>query len=86
MPSPRTCAHRGFNTIAPENSMPAYGAAVALGAQEIEFDVWTTTDGVLVSCHDPVLDRVSNGHGNIYEHSYEELLNLDFGIYDAAIL
>ena len=34
---------------------------------------------MLVSCHDPVLDRVSDGHGNIYEHSYEELLKLDFG-------
>ncbi len=79
MKYPRVCAHRGFCTVAPENSMPAYGAAVALGAEEIEFDVWTTTDGVLVSCHDPVLDRVSNGHGNIYEHSYEELLKLDFG-------
>ena len=38
MPYPRTCAHRGFNTIAPENTMPAFGAAVALGAEEIEFD------------------------------------------------
>ena len=27
---PRLCAHRGFNIVAPENSMPAYGAAVAL--------------------------------------------------------
>ncbi len=80
MKYPRVCAHRGFNTIAPENSMPAFGAAVAMGAEEIEFDLWFTTDGVLVSCHDMVLDRVSNGHGNVYEHSYAELLELDFGI------
>lgn len=79
MPYPRVCAHRGFNTIAPENSMPAFGAAVAMGAEEIEFDLWPTTDGVLVSCHDATLDRVSNGHGKIYEHSYAELLQLDFG-------
>ena len=76
---PRLCAHRGFNTVAPENSMPAFGAAVALGAEEIEFDLWSTSDGVLVSCHDSTLDRVSNGTGKIYEHSYEELLKLDFG-------
>ena len=31
MPYPRVCAHRGFNTIAPENSLPAFGAAVAMG-------------------------------------------------------
>ena len=80
MPYPRICAHRGFCTIAPENSMPAFGAAVALGAEEIEFDVWTTKDKVLVSCHDSTLDRVSDGSGNIYEHTYEELLKLDFGV------
>ena len=76
---PRICAHRGFNTVAPENSMPAFGAAVAMGAEEIEFDIWNTSDGVLVSCHDATLERVSNGHGKIYEHTYAELLELDFG-------
>ena len=79
MKYPRLCAHRGFSTVAPENSMPAFGAAVALGAEEIEFDLWATRDGVLVSCHDDTLDRVSNGHGKIYDHTYEELLALDFG-------
>ncbi len=79
MKYPRLCAHRGFNTVAPENSMPAFGAAVALGAEEIEFDLWSTKDGVLVSCHDGSLDRVSDGHGKIYDHTYEELLQLDFG-------
>lgn len=76
---PRICAHRGFNTIAPENSLPAFGAAVALGADEIEFDIWSTKDGELVSLHDPTLDRVSDGTGNVWEHTYEELKTLDFG-------
>jgi glycerophosphoryl diester phosphodiesterase/predicted amidohydrolase len=76
----RICAHRGFNTIAPENSLPAFGAAVALGAEEIEFDIWSTKDNVLVSCHDSSLERVSDGSGKIYNHTYNELLTLDFGI------
>ncbi len=80
MPYPRICAHRGFNTIAPENSMPAFGAAVGMGAEEIEFDIWSTKDGVLVSCHDDTLERVSDGTGKIYEKTYAELLKLDFGI------
>ncbi len=80
MKYPRLCAHRGFSTAAPENSMPALGAAVALGAEEIEFDIWSTKDRVLVSCHDETLDRVSNGTGKIREHTYAELLALDFGI------
>ena len=79
MKYPRMCAHRGFSTIAPENSMPAFGAAVAMGAEEIEFDIWSTKDGVLVSCHDDTLERISDGEGKIYEHTYEELLKLDFG-------
>ena len=72
MKYPRVCAHRGFNTIAPENSMPAFGAAVAMGAQEIEFDIWSTRDGVLVSCHDDTLERVSNGSGKIADYTYEK--------------
>jgi len=79
MPYPRVCAHRGFNTIAPENSIPAFGAAVAMGAEEIEFDLWFTKDGEVVSIHDSTLDRVSNGTGNVWEYTYEELLQLDFG-------
>lgn len=79
MPYPRTCSHRGFNTIAPENSMPAFGAAVAMGAEEIEFDLWYTADGEIVSIHDATLDRVSDGHGKVYEHTYAELSELDFG-------
>ena len=80
MPYPRTCAHRGFNTVAPENSLPAFGAAVAMGAEEIEFDLWFTKDGEVVSMHDSKLDRVSNGTGKIYDYTLEELRQLDFGI------
>lgn len=80
MPYPRICAHRGFSAVAPENSMPAFGAAVAMGAEEIEFDLWVTKDGEIVSCHDSTLNRVSTGTGNIFDHTYEELLEYDFGI------
>lgn len=79
MPYPRVCAHRGFSKVAPENSMPAFGAAVAMGAEEIEFDLWYTKDGEIVSIHDANLDRVSDGSGFIYEHTYEELKTFDFG-------
>ena len=79
MPFPRVCAHRGFNSVAPENSLPAYGAAVAMGAEEIEFDLWATTDGVIVSTHDERLERVSNGMGRVDEHTFAELRELDFG-------
>ncbi len=79
VPFPRICAHRGFNTIAPENSIPAFAAAIALGAEEIEFDLWPSRDGVPVVLHDPTLDRVSNGSGHVTEKTLAELKELDFG-------
>ncbi|MBP3437362.1 MAG: hypothetical protein J6K61_05610 [Clostridia bacterium] len=79
LPYPRVCAHRGFSAAMPENSMPAFGAAVALGADEIEFDLWPTKDGEIVSCHDRELSRVSNGEGRVTDYTYQELLSLDFG-------
>ncbi|MBQ9735855.1 MAG: hypothetical protein IJV96_03620 [Clostridia bacterium] len=86
MPYPRLCAHRGFSAVLPENSLPAYGAAIALGAEEIEFDLWATRDGVLVSTHDWTLERTSNGEGYVFDHDYEELKKLDFGAHvDAGL-
>ena len=79
MKYPRVCAHRGFNTIAPENSLAAFGAAVAMGAEEIEFDLWFTKDGEVVSIHDSTLDRVSNGSGSVWDYTLDELRQLDFG-------
>lgn len=36
MPYPRVCAYRGFSAAAPENSLAAFGAAMALGAEKIQ--------------------------------------------------
>ena len=79
MKYPRVCAHRGFNTVAPENSMPAFGAAVAMGAEEIEFDLRFTKDEEIVSTHDSHLERVSDGEGLVSDYTLEELRKLDFG-------
>ena len=76
----RLCAHRGFSAVAPENSLAAFGAAIALGASEIELDVWPTKDGEIVSIHDQTLERVSNGKGKVTDFTYEELSKLDFGV------
>ncbi len=78
IPYPRLCAHRGFHSAAPENSLPAFASAISLGAKEIELDVWMTRDGVPVVCHDESLERVSNGSGRISEKSCAELMKLDF--------
>ena len=79
-PARRLCAHRGFSKVAPENSLPALGAAVALGASEVEFDLWWTKDGEIVSIHDASLDRVSTGSEKVYDHTLAELEQYDFGV------
>ena len=76
---PRLCAHRGYNFAAPENTLPAFGAAIALGAEEIELDVRFSSDGVPVICHDDRLERVSDGSGLVQDKTFAELKALDFG-------
>jgi len=55
---PRVCAHRGFNTVTPENTLPAFGAAIALGCDEIEFDVRFSADGIPMIFHNDTVDEV----------------------------
>ncbi len=52
---PLVVAHRGFHPSggAFENSMPAFEAAIALGADRVESDIRRTKDGVFVLHHDP---------------------------------
>jgi glycerophosphoryl diester phosphodiesterase len=48
--------HRGARGLWPENSLPGFAAAIALGVTAIEMDVSLTADGVVVLSHDPWLD------------------------------
>ncbi len=47
-------AHRGASHEAPENTLAAFGKAIEIGADMIEFDVRRASDGRLVVSHDPV--------------------------------
>jgi glycerophosphoryl diester phosphodiesterase len=55
MTRPRIVAHRGASAAEPENTLPAFERAIALGADMVEFDVRRTADGVLVVHHDAVV-------------------------------
>lgn len=71
--------HRGDCYNYYENTMKAFEAAIAAGADMIETDVHLTKDGVLILMHDEKVDRTSNGCGFIKDMSYEELLKLNVG-------
>ncbi|GAP64351.1 glycerophosphoryl diester phosphodiesterase [Ardenticatena maritima] len=61
MKRPLILAHRGAQRVAPENTLPAFLAAIAQGADGIELDVQRTADGVLVVAHDENLGRTISG-------------------------
>lgn len=71
--------HRGYNTIAPENTLPAFKLSKQMGFKYVETDVSFTSDGVAVLLHDSTIDRTSNGTGNINSLTYEQVLQYDFG-------
>jgi glycerophosphoryl diester phosphodiesterase len=62
-------AHRGFSSIAPENSLSAFEAAIECGAPYFELDVQASADGVPMVIHDETLDRTSSsGHTGRVDH------------------
>lgn len=48
--------HRGARGLAPENTLPAFERALAIGVTTLETDLALTRDGVLVLSHDPALN------------------------------
>lgn len=48
--------HRGARGLAPENTLPAFAAALSLGVSTLELDASITRDGVVVVSHDARLN------------------------------
>lgn len=72
------CSHRGntqkgIEEGVPENSLKAIAHAITTGADIVELDVRSTSDGVLVLMHDKTIDRTTNGSGSLSGISYEQL-------------
>ncbi len=76
---PVVIAHRGASSSAPENTVPAFQAAWAAGADWIEADVQPTIDGVPVLLHDETVDRTTNGTGFVRELTAAAISVLDAG-------
>jgi glycerophosphoryl diester phosphodiesterase len=76
-PRPRVMAHRGASGDYPENTMPAFAAAVDAGADYIELDVHCTRDGEVVVVHDEDLLRVASDGRLVGEMTMAELEAVD---------
>lgn len=75
---PILLAHRGLVQHAPENTIPAFAAAIELGLS-IELDVYQTHDEHLVVIHDRTVDRTTNGTGEVTKMTLDEIRKLDAG-------
>ncbi len=72
-------AHRGVNEMAPENTIPAFKAAIDMGLDYVEIDIRCTKDAHLVLSHDETVDRVTDGSGKVSDLALDELKGLDAG-------
>ena len=73
-------AHRGASGRFPENTLAAFGAAIAAGARMCELDVQLSRDGALVVIHDETVDRTTDGRGAVRDLTLAELKRLDAGV------
>lgn len=65
--------HRGGAELGLENSLECVAQGMAAGATSIEVDVHITADGEIVVCHDPTVDRTTNGSGEINNMTLEQI-------------
>lgn len=72
-------AHAGGALLWPDNTMTAFTAAAALGADVLELDVHESGDGVFVVIHDDTVDRTTDGEGAVGILTLAELRRLDAG-------
>ncbi|MDX3236234.1 glycerophosphodiester phosphodiesterase family protein [Streptomyces sp. ME03-5709C] len=72
-------SHRGNDSVAPENTMPAIITSTRAGADYLEFDIVMTKDGVPVVMHDDSVDRTTTGTGNVRDMTLAQIKALDAG-------
>lgn len=84
--------HRGYQTVAPENTIPAFKLSKSMGFDAVESDVRFTSDGVPVMLHNASINNTArNADGstisetvNIANITYEQALEYDFGIWKSS--
>ena len=72
--------HRGARGLAPENTLPAFARALAIGVTTLELDCAITRDGVVVVSHDPAFnpDIARGPDGKWLQKTGPAIWSLDF--------
>jgi glycerophosphoryl diester phosphodiesterase len=84
--------HRGARGLAPENTLPAFARALAIGVTTLELDCAVTKDGLVVVSHDSTLNPditrapdgrwITDGTLPIRDFTWLELQRFDVGRID----
>ena len=69
--------HRGYCARFPENTLISYEAAIDLGVDGFEFDIWLSKDKVPVLMHDCNTMRTCDKEGILREMTLEEIKRLE---------
>ena len=69
--------HRGYCAKYPENTMASFKAALALGVDAIEFDIWLSKDKVPVIIHDGNAYRTCGIDKHVNDMMLDEIKNLE---------
>jgi glycerophosphoryl diester phosphodiesterase len=71
--------HRTGNQDVPENTLESLEQAALLGCDVVEIDLRRTLDGEIVLNHDGILERLTDGFGNLEDTYYGDLRMRDAG-------
>jgi glycerophosphoryl diester phosphodiesterase len=72
-------AHRGLALEAPENTLLAFAAALAIGVTHIETDVHASADRIAMISHDPDLERLTGRRVRVDQLTSHELRRVGLG-------
>ena len=65
--------HRGDTSIFLENTIEAFQSAISLGYQYLETDLRETSDGKIITFHDPNLKRITGANITISETKFSDI-------------
>ena len=74
--SAKLIAHKGFSSLAPENTLTAFDLAGQNGFWGAECDVWSTSDGQYVLTHDAGLGRTCGVSEDVRSMTWEQVRDI----------
>ncbi len=82
--TPQVTGHRGaggeLGILAPEDTLSAYRAGIAIGLEYVETDPRPTADGVIVNMHDNDVSRTTNGTGDVLDLTFDQIRALEIDV------